>query len=508
MNDKPFERMIRSLAVSAMIFGSLICSPQSAFSAWTVGTPIVTYWNAGDTMTLTESIAKQAVAGGYNLVWITDVSQLPIAERYGLRTLLYNPLVSIASVDNPALRPQIDALINQYRASPAAYGYWIADEPPATLFSDYARPVNYFRERDPDRMAYINLFGMSGPPNALGASSYADYIAQFVSTVHPAVLSTDYYPLLKTTDMHQYFENLDTLAKTARKASIPFINVTQGCAWDLTIWRVPSSNELRFLVYSTLAYGAQGISYFNYLTEQPNSGGIAPNADGTPTSVYTALTPLNREFTAIAKQYQSLKWLGTYLKGYRSDAMPPGTTTLPSDAPFNISSVSNDLSWSSGAAVKGVLLGLFGSDRTAVSDAAFALVANLDYSSGKCYTVTGPSDLSIFDATTGVWTPTGHNYATLNLAPGGGVLVGLTSAIPVPEPSSVTLLGLGVAIASIHGWQKCSRVTIGKYYRAIAGGHHQFSCRLLRYPISFGDRCGSKPSQNAPTSNRSALFIR
>jgi hypothetical protein len=128
--------------------------------------------------------------------------------------------------------------------------------------------------------------------------------------------------------------------------------------------------------------------------------------------------------------------------------MPPGTTQLPSNSPFNISSVSNEMSYSTGAALKGVLFGFFDKDGTTLADATVALVENLDYTGDKTYTVTGPGNLSIFNATTGVWMPTGHNYATLNLAPGGGALVGLTSV--VPEPSAIVLIGTGLILIAIY----------------------------------------------------------
>jgi len=37
-------------------------------STWKLGPPIVTYWNAGDKLTLTDEIARRTVTGGYNLV--------------------------------------------------------------------------------------------------------------------------------------------------------------------------------------------------------------------------------------------------------------------------------------------------------------------------------------------------------------------------------------------------------------------------------------------------------
>jgi len=39
------------------------------------------------------------------------------------------------------------------------------------------------------------------------------------------------------------------------------MNIGQACTWDAKLMRVPTDNEMRYLVYTTLAYGAQGISY-------------------------------------------------------------------------------------------------------------------------------------------------------------------------------------------------------------------------------------------------------
>lgn len=154
----------------------------------------------------------------------------------------------------------------------------------------------------------------------------------------------------------------------------------------------------------------------------------------------------------IAKQYKSLNAIGTYLKGYKSSGLPPGTTQLASTAPFDISSVTNTSTYSDGAALKGVLFGMFDRDGTALADATVALVVNLDYTNSKTYTVSGPGLLSVFDAATGVWNATGERSVTLTFEPGGGWLVGLTSL--VPEPSLLTLAITGLIGLLCHTWKK------------------------------------------------------
>ena len=86
---------------------------------------------------------------------------------------------------------------------------------------------------------------------------------------------------------------------------------------------MPSPDELRYLIYTTLAYGGQGISYYVYC-HPGHTGGIAL-ADGTPTPLYHALTSLNREFAAIAKELQPLRSLAVYHAGMS----PPGARGCP-----------------------------------------------------------------------------------------------------------------------------------------------------------------------------------
>jgi hypothetical protein len=406
--------------------------PGQAFSAWTVGTPIVTYWNAGSTLALTPVIAQQAVAGGYNLVWINDVRQLALARQHGLRAQLTSPLLSVSSLDDPAKFAQLNVLIDQFKASPAAYSYFLRDEPNADDFAGLARLVAHLRQRDADHLAYINLFPSYASNAQLGtkggpATAFASYLDQYVGTVRPALLSYDHYQLFAGRDGPTYLQDLSMVAGKARAAGVPLMNIVQACKWD-TSWRVPNANELRLLVYTTAAYGAQGISYFNYWTQQPNTGGLQPGADGTPTSVYTALTPLNKEFVAVVKQLQPRRWLGTYVAGYAAGALPPGTARLPDSAPFHLGNASNTASYRDGDRLKGLLLGFFGAD-SQLAHAKYVLVVNLDHGSTSTAAVTGPDNLSVFNATTGLWTARGAKQVTLPLPPGGGALVALTSAL-------------------------------------------------------------------------------
>jgi hypothetical protein len=124
-------------------------------SAWTLGTPIVAYW-AGPK--LTDAVAQQMLDGGFNLVWCGSEEELDVAQRHGLRALFQNALLSPASLDNPAEKEKLDALVARVRTHPALYDYYITDEPSAAQFAALGRLVAYLRQRDPMHLAYINLF--------------------------------------------------------------------------------------------------------------------------------------------------------------------------------------------------------------------------------------------------------------------------------------------------------------------------------------------------------------
>jgi hypothetical protein len=416
---------VLTIAAGVLSFGR-----AEAQTTWSIGKPIVSYWAGpgydGTTGPLTDAAAERMVDVGINLAWAGSAKELDVAKRHGLRALYVDrSLLEPAVLDNPALRPKLDALVDGIRNHPALYGYHLIDEPQSALFGGLARLAAYLRQRDPAHMAFIDLF-----PNyaEVDVSSYDEYLTRYISTVKPSLLSYDHYQFMTKSDTGKYLENLEVVGQKAKAAGIPFMSIVQAANWERGWVRLPTADQERFLAYTMLAYGSQGISYYVWCYPR-HQGGIV-RTDGTPTAIYDVLKTTNREFVKIAGQYQSLRWIGAYLKGYRSGALPLGTKLLPNNSPFDIRDVSNTETYKMDEKLKGVLFGLFGAKDTSPADATLVLVTNLDYVAGKTYTVTGPGNLSVFDAATGKWTSTGRNNAALNLLPGGGALVGLTSAIP------------------------------------------------------------------------------
>jgi hypothetical protein len=386
-------------------------------STWSVGTPIVTYWCGPS---LTDAPARQMAEGGWNLVWCAE-PELDVAQRHGLRGQLTDPLLAPASLDDPKQREKLDALIDRVRPHPALYAYFITDEPNATNFPALSRLVNYLRQRDPAHLAYINLFPTYANNAQLGntgdtVTAYREHLRQYVDQVRPALISYDHYQFATNGDTGEYFLNLALIRRAALDAGLPFLNIVQACTWTPSM-RVPAPDEMRFLVYTTLAYGAQGISYYVYCC--PGHIGAIAQPDGTPTPLYHALKTLNREFVAIASQVQPLQSVGVFHAGMA----PPGTEPVPPDSAFVLDPPVPPANYRPREPVTGALLGCFGPAGKAGGPPTHAVVVNLDYRADLAVGIRGPAPVETFDATTGMWSAADGRRAALRLPPGGGKLV-------------------------------------------------------------------------------------
>ena len=393
-----------SLALMAV---ALLVGNNLAAEQWTVGTPIVTYF-AGPAMS--EAVAGQMKEGGFNVVWCSE-NQLDLLKRHGLRGMVHDGLLNPTVLDKADQKQKLDDMIERVKRHPAFYSYYIIDEPSATTFADLARLTAHLRERDPAHMPYINLFPTYANNAQLGTSgdtvaAYREYLRQFADVVKPMLLSWDNYQFYKNHDGNQYFLNLAMIRHKALEAKLPFLNIVQAASWEPNV-RVPVPDEMRYLVYTTIAYGAQGISYYVYQAVN-HKGGLA-NADGTTTPLYDAGRPLNQEFVAMVSQLQPLRSTGVY----HTTLKEPGCEAMPADAVFKVDAAASKVM------PRGLMLGNFGK----AEKATHVVVVNLDYKTGVTTSIVGPGNLELFDAASGKWRSTKSPRAEIQLQPGGGQLI-------------------------------------------------------------------------------------
>ncbi len=390
--------------LGSFIIMNIIDENAWAQTRWTIGTPIVTYW-AGPEMT--EDAARQMAEGNFNLVWCR-AEQLDNAYKFGLRALLYDNLISPESLDVPEKRNQLEALIARVKSHPAMYAYYLKDEPNAVQFPALGKLVAFLRSQDPAHLAYINLFPTYATNEQLGnkgdvVTAYKEHLQQYLNIVKPDLISYDHYHFGATGDGDQYFLNLALIREAALQAGLPFLNIVQACSWTPSM-RVPHTAEVRWLVNTSLAYGAQGISYFVYV-HRGFKGALA-TLDGQPTLLYYGLRLVNRDFVAYAEQLQSLKSIAVYHANVKP--LPWGAVAFPDEAPI--------------CAVESVplLWGYFGS---LSSLPTHFVIVNLDYHKPVSITIKSKQPLEIFRPAQKRWQP--FTTPKLHLEAGGARLLRL-----------------------------------------------------------------------------------
>lgn len=242
---------------------------------------------------------------------------LDLAQQAGIKLI----------VSCPELFKEPEATVKRFMSHPATAGYFLRDEPSTESFAELGAWAKRIRATDDSHYCYLNLFPTYAPLEVLKADSYRDYVHRFDKEVPLQLLSFDHYPVVGDTYRGDWYENLEIFSDEARKAGKPFWAFALATAHDP--YPIPDLAQLRFQVYSDLAYGAQGIQYFTYWTpgKNPNwnfhHGPIG--LDGKRTDVFDKIKTMNDEIKALTGVF-----LGSEVVSVRhtGDSIPQGTTRL------------------------------------------------------------------------------------------------------------------------------------------------------------------------------------
>lgn len=229
---------------------------------------------------------------------IADANFNVVLGGFGARTpeQIARQLSLCEKLNLKAIIPGREGAVDQLPDGPACLGYLLRDEPKAAQFPELGRRVAEIREKRPGKLAFINLLPSHATPKHFGVPTYEEYVSRFLQETRADVLCFDRYPVMlpDTDEREGYCENLDTIRRFALDARIPFWNffntMPYGRHFD------PTEAQLRWQVYTSIAYGAKGVLYFCYWTprgrEFPKGGAII-TADGQPTRHYEQAKRIN-----------------------------------------------------------------------------------------------------------------------------------------------------------------------------------------------------------------------
>ncbi len=199
-----------------------------------------------------------------------------------------------------------------YTNHPSVIGYSV-DEPAKSQFDTVATNYAQFKQSDPDKLFYVNLFPSYGGTGALGGT-YDKYVGDFVEKVKPPVLSFDHYPIQKDSDTpdvntvrETFFYDYDVNSHYAKQAGVPLWTCIETAAHqsypDMTV------EELRWQMSVAMAYGAQGFMHYVYSSHESGYNPMV-TMDGTKTELFEKVKTVDLEILEWDDIYLSFDWQG------------------------------------------------------------------------------------------------------------------------------------------------------------------------------------------------------
>ncbi len=257
---------------------------------------------------------KEYADCGFNVVLGAPKEQLGFAKAVGIKAI-----ASGGPADVPG-----------YSNDPTVVGVFLADEPNASQFAELGKLSEAVRKANPRYIPYINLLPTYATPDMLGTPTYEEHVRRYIDAVKPPFVSWDHYALYGSGERPDYFENLEIVSRLCREAGIPFVQII--LSMPHFAYRDPNEADLRWQVYTTLAYGAKGIIYFTYVTPAEEGGwcwNAIIDAKGRRTAKYEYVRRLNRKLNVLAP-------LLVKLEGVRvahTDPVPVGAFRLDDKFP-------------------------------------------------------------------------------------------------------------------------------------------------------------------------------
>ncbi len=300
---------------------------------------------------------------------------LDLAADNNLKVIVRDPRINqLEQGDLSRMKEMIDP----FKAHPAYMGHVFYDEPSRQQFELLTALKEEYEKHAPDGLAYLNLFPTYASVEQKGGTSL-EYVQDYLSTFKPSILSYDHYPfLIKTSDneianiTEDYFYNLELIRSETLKQHTPFWVFIQTLSFNRS-HRDPTEDELRWQVFTSLAYGAKGIQYFTYWTPRPSGGETFGEGmidlEGNKTKHYSEVQRLNKDVQAIGSQM--LDWTSEGVIHY---GFSPPLVAEPTESLDAINEITGD----------SAIVGGFSNDK----GASAILVVNASYEKAAATTIT------------------------------------------------------------------------------------------------------------------------
>ncbi len=268
---------------------------------------------------------------GFNLTNFIEAKDVKYAKKHHLKAVINRNLVDW-NISDPTKRAQdyTQKIIKEAGKNNLdnIYFAYVWDEPPVNenikdtlvAFSDVIRENLKCRP-------YINLLPNYANPQQLGVESYADYLDYYTQACKLDYISYDHYafslgipPNIIGKAYNEsgaffnedgFYGNIEAVKAAADRNKVGFVNIIQSVG--ALHWPDPDDFIIHVQGWSTLAYGAKGISYFTYNTENKGNFRNAPFDEyGMKSPTYRYVAHMNFAIHNIGATYKNLKHINVY----------------------------------------------------------------------------------------------------------------------------------------------------------------------------------------------------
>jgi hypothetical protein len=219
------------------------------------------FWSSAQSM---DDAVRDLWECGFNTTGFCGPDWIEPARKYKIAVILQNSKIGGDIPYRQAVK-EVRELIGEHVDDPAVLGVCLRDEPIVRDYPHLAKWAKAVLAVAPNQLPYINLLpNYDGIVPYLGAESYDDYLDKFVAVCNPKFLSYDNYSLFERRglDADRFYSNLEAMRAAALRHKLPFWNIILGNAHFT--YSEPTQASISVQVYSSLAYGVRGLSYFTY----------------------------------------------------------------------------------------------------------------------------------------------------------------------------------------------------------------------------------------------------
>jgi hypothetical protein len=341
------------LALSAPLL-SLGAEPMQVQGAKTDMPFMITYWCGPSKAETNLERYKELAECGFNVafpaidnLWepasttqeVHNLKVLDLCQKVGMKALIWDGNMLKTGGWDKAPKPEeipqiekiLDGMIAKYSSHPAFLGFVLGDEGNTAEGNHRLGLVNqYLLKKDPKHQPYYNLL----PNYAYGflhGQDYETFIQDYIRDAKPPYVSWDHYrQMFEGGDETYYWNNLEIIRRNCLKAKLPYIQIIVSIMH--MGYRECSEADLRWQVWTSLAYGSRGITYFTYCHVPGMAWGDAPallTKDGRRDQKWGYVQKINQRIAKLGPTLVNLTSTGVYL----TEPLQPGTQGLDVMAP-------------------------------------------------------------------------------------------------------------------------------------------------------------------------------